>query len=156
MITECAADLLARVRNVPALAGVNSGLSIGGKAQDPQLLKKTPPFAWVLYGGEQPGEAPYGSSSQGGSGIVPSQEEMLSNWRVVVYVPYTTDDDLLTVQFPLLESIPLAVKTSITTGPMGGIESPSGYRWRYVGQKLALVYADRLGYEQHYTLQLVI
>ncbi len=143
------------MRTVPALAGANTGLSIGGKAQDPGLLKKAPPFAWVLYGGEQPGESPYGTSSQGGSGIVPDQEEMLSTFRVVVYVPYTSDADLLDTQLPLLESVALAVKASVTTGPLGGIEAPNGYRWRYVGQKLALVYADRLGYEQHYTLQTI-
>jgi hypothetical protein len=151
VITECAADLLARVRTVPALAGANTGLAIGGKALDPGLLKKAPPFAWVLYAGE----APYTSAAQGGAGLIPNQEEMLTTWRVVVYVPYTTDDDLLNTQYPLLESVALAVKSTITTGPIGGTESPNGYRWRYVGQKLALVYADRLGYEQHYTLQAV-
>jgi hypothetical protein len=64
---------------------------------------------------------------------------------VVIYVPYVSQDDLLTVQFPLLESVIAAVRDN-------GSEATSGNRWRYIGQKLAMVYPDRLAYEQHYTL----
>lgn len=155
MITECAADLLTRVRNVTSLAGDKTGLTIGGKTPDPSLLKPNPPFAWVMYDGEQPDEAPYGSSSQGGYGLVPDQELMLSKWIVLVYLPYVNDSDLLTTQYPLLEAVALSVKTSITD-PNGGIQFPNGYRWRYAGQKRALVYHDRVAYEQHYTLQIPI
>lgn len=154
MIAECAADLLARVQGVSALAE-RSSISLGGHSIDPGLLKIPLPAAWVMYGGDQPDEAPYGTSGQGGYGLVPAAQVMLSNWRVVVYVAYTSDADLLTNQFPLLEAVAKAVKTAVTD-PSGDIVAPSGHRWRYTGQKLALVYNDRLAYEQHYTLDMVI
>lgn len=155
MIAECAADLLARVRSVSALVD-RTGLSLGGHSIDPGLLKIPLPAAWVMYKGDKPDEAPYGDSAQGGGGIVPSSEVMLASWRVVVYVAYTDDADLLNIQFPLLEAVKTAIKTTVTTGPLGGVESPNGYSWRYIGEKLALVYNDRLAYEQYYTLQMVV
>jgi hypothetical protein len=135
---------------------VRTGFSLGGKTPDPTLLKHAVPCAWAMYGGEQTDEAPFSSSSQGGGALVHSVQQMLSSWRVVVYVPYIDDNDLLNVQFPLLESVISAVKTSNTGGPLGGIEAPSGNRWRYIGQKLAIVLNDRLAYEQHYTLDIAL
>ena len=154
MIAECAADLLARVQTVTALNGRTS-LSIGGRSADPGLLKAPLPIAWVVFGGDQADEAPYGSSSQGGPGMVPAMQTMLSNWRVVVYVPYTDDADLLTVQYPMLEAVAAAVKRTVT-GTDGGVEAPSGHRWRYTGQKAAVLPNDRMAYEQHYTLDMVL
>ncbi len=154
MIAECAADLLARAQSVPELTS-RCGLSLGGHSIDPTLLKIPLPAAWVIYGGDQPDEAPFGSSGQGGGGMVPQQQVMLSLWRVVVYLPYTTDEDLINVQYPLIESVLMAVRNTITSDD-NGTAAPSGHRWRYAGQKLVLVYNDRLAYEQHYTLDMVL
>lgn len=154
MIAECATDLLARVQAVAALAG-RASLSIGGRSADPGLLKAPLPIAWVVYSGDQADEAPYGSSGQGGPGMVPASQVMLTNWRVIVYVNYASDADLIANQYPLLEAVVEAVKTTVTD-PAGGLEAPSGHRWRYAGQKAAVLPNDRMAYEQHYTLDIVL
>lgn len=145
MIAENAADLVARVTSVPALAN-SAGLALGGRGADPALTKIPLPAAWIMFGKDQVDESPYGSSQSGGRGsLIPNGENIQQVFSVVIYVPYLSQDDLLTVQFPLLESVVAAVRGN-------GQAAPSGNRWRYIGQKLAMVYPDRLAYEQHYTL----
>lgn len=141
MISENVADLIAKIQTLPQLAS-SSGLAIGGKGTDPGLLKIPLPAAWIMYSKDDVDEAPFG---QGGAqpGLVPAQEVVLATCSVLIYLPYTDQDDLLNVQLPLLESVITAIRGKI---------APSGHRWRYVGQKLALVYPDRIAYEQHYTL----
>jgi hypothetical protein len=145
MIADIAADLVERVTSVPALAN-SSGLAIGGRGADPALTKIPLPAAWIMFGKDQVDESPYGSSQSGGrGGLIPNGENIQLVFSVVIYVPYVSQDDLLTVQLPLLESVIAAVRDS-------GRAAPSGHRWRYIGQKLAMVYPDRLAYEQHYTI----
>ena len=146
MIAENAADLLARVKSIEALTNA-AGLAIGGRAGDPSLLKIPPPAAWILFGGDQADEEPHTAGARGGPGMVPSVQIIMAIFRVLVYVAYVDDNDLLTNQYPLLESVIRAIR---------GQPAPSGHRWRYLGQKLTLVYNDRLAYEQRYTLDMVI
>jgi hypothetical protein len=145
MIADNAEDLVARVTSVPALAN-SAGLALGGRGADPALTKIPLPAAWIMFGKDQVNEPPYGTSQSGGSGgMVPMGENVQQVFSIVIYVPYLSQDDLLTVQFPLLEAVIAAVRGN-------GRAAPSGNRWRYIGQKLAMVYPDRLAYEQHYTL----
>jgi hypothetical protein len=144
MISENAADLVARVTSVPALTA-SAGFALGGRGSDPGLVKIPLPAAWIMFGKDQVDEAPYGTSQTGGGGLVPTGENIQQIFSVVIYVPYLSQDDLLNVQFPLLEAVITAVRGN-------GEPAPSGNRWRYIGQKLAMVYPDRLAYEQHYTL----
>lgn len=144
MIAECAADLLAKVRTVSALASAAS-LSIGGRSADPGLIKIPLPAAWVTLGKDASDERDFEHGPA--SGFIPEAPLMIATFPVTIFVPYIDDADLLTVQFPLLESVVKAVHAT---------ESPSGYRWRYAGQRIALVYPDRLAYEQRYTLNYVI
>ncbi|MGZ3325701.1 MAG: hypothetical protein ACXU85_00990 [Xanthobacteraceae bacterium] len=144
-ISENAEDLVARVTSVPALA-TSAGLALGGRGADPALTKIPLPAAWIMFGKDQVDESPYGTSQSGmRGGLTPNGENVQQVFSVVIYVPYVSQDDLLTVQFPLLESVIAAVRGD-------GKPAPSGNRWRYTGQKLAMVYPDRLAYEQHYTL----
>ncbi len=144
MIAECAADLLARVKTVSALADKTS-LSIGGRSVDPGLVKIPLPAAWVTFGKDISDEQSYEHGDP--SGFIRENPLMLSTWPITIFIPYTTDADLLTVQFPLLESVIAAVHAQ---------EAPSGLRWRFAGQRIALVYPDRLAYEQRYTLNYTI
>jgi hypothetical protein len=145
MISENAADLVARVASVAGFEG-RVGLAIGGRGADPAMTKIQLPAAWVLFGKDQVDESPYGSSQSGSrGGLIPNGENIQQVFSVVIYVPYLSQDDLLGNQFPLLESVIAAVRDN-------GREAPSGNRWRYIGQKLAEVKPERLGYEQHYTL----
>jgi hypothetical protein len=149
MIAENAEDLVARVTSVPALA-TSAGLALGGRGADPALTKIPLPAAWIMFGKDQVNEPPYGTSQSGGfGGMVPQIENIQQVFSVVIYVPYISQDDLLTTQYPLLESVIAAVRGN-------GRPAPSGHRWRYIGQKLAMVYPDRLAYEQHYTIDAVM
>lgn len=142
MISEIATDLLVKVRSVPTLAGSTS-FAIGGKATDPALKEIPLPACRLLLMNMYVSEDPMTTGSSRGSGIVPKTEMVLFDLRALVIVPYQTDDDMLNVEFPLLESVVAAVKATA---------APSGHRWRFFGQKLSFVYPDRLGYEQRYTL----
>ena len=141
MITEQAADLVARVRTVPALA-LRVGLALGGQQVDPNLIKVPLPAAWVMYLHDQVDEVPGASSSPY---LVPATQVMLATFGIIIYVPYISEADMLATQLPLLELVIKAVK-------LGGGQAPSGFRWRYIGQKLQLVDSARLAYEQQYTL----
>lgn len=148
MIAECAADILAKVKTVPdftTASGVMVGLSIGGRSSDPGMLKIPLPAAWVTLKSDQTDEQDYTHGPA--SGLIPTTQGMLATYAVMVFVPYIDDDDLLDTQYPLLEAVASAVH---------GTESPSGLRWRYIGQRIALVYPDRLAYEQRFTLNFPI
>ena len=139
MISENALDLIARVTSITAFAN-SASFTLGGHGVDPALVKIPLPAAWVLYRGD-------GQKEDSDEALVPGVGIMLSTWSVILYVPYAVQSDLLTVQFPLLESV-------ITT--IRGKTAPSGHRWRYDGQKLVNVLPDRIAYEQRYTLTMVI
>lgn len=145
-IADNAADLVARVTSVPELTN-SAGLAVGGRGNDPGLIKIPLPAAWVMFGKDMNEEDVPGSSPHGGFNMVGASTTVLATYSVLIYVPYLSQDDLLNVQFPLLLSVIRAIR---------GQEAPSGHRWRYTGQKLALVYPDRLAYEQHYTLTMEI
>jgi hypothetical protein len=140
LIAECSADLSTKVKTVPALTN-SAALTLGGKGNDPGLLKVPLPAAWISFRSDQVDEQDYTHGPHSGL-IGPSQTQM-GTWTVVVFIPYQTDDDLIGTQFPLLEAVVSAVH---------GTEAPSGYRWRFIGQRIALVYPDRLAYEQRFTL----
>ena len=143
MIAECAADLLSKVKTVPALA-TSAALSIGGRSADPGLVKIPLPASWVTLSKDASDEQSYEHGPP--SGVI-TVNELLATFAVTTFIPYINDDDLLGTQFPLLESIIVAIHAT---------ESPSGFRWRYAGQRIALVYPDRLAYEQRYTVNYVI
>lgn len=143
MIAGLAADIVAKVKTVTALAA-STALSIGGRTNDPGLLKIPLPAAWVVLKADGTDEA---NLSHGpNSGLIPPSQEMMATYAVTLFIPYISDADLLATQFPLLEAVVKAVHAT---------DAPSGYRWRYVGQKIALVYPDRLAYEQRYTVSYV-
>lgn len=146
MIAEIAADLVARVKSVPALAA-SASLSLGGHGTDPALLKIPLPAAWVRYEGDSVDEAPYSTSSGGGMAIIPESQLMLCMASVIIYLPYISEADMIDNQYPLLEEVIHAVHAQ---------EAPSFYRWRYFGQKIALVANDRMAFQQRYTLEMVI
>jgi len=157
LIAECAADLLARVQTIPVLAN-RSSITLGGKSQDPGLVKIPLPAAWVMFAGIIPDEAPFSATSHGGGGMVGAIEMMRANFRVALYTSYTTDADLLANGYPLIESLALAVKSAATGDPETGdvTAAPSGHRWRFAGAKMAIVYNDRLVYELTFTLDMPI
>ena len=81
-----------------------------------------------------------------GATLVPATQIMLGTWAVTIFVPYVDDTDMLATQYPLLEAVRDAIHAT---------DAPSGERWCYLGQKIALVYPDRLAYEQRYSVRFV-
>lgn len=146
MIAENVADLIDRVKSVSALTA-SASIFLGGHGTDPALLKIPLPAAWVRYEQDSPDEAPYSTSSGAGPAIVPASQVCLAMCSVIIYVPYVSESDLLTTQYPLLEQVIAAIH---------GKDAPSGHRWRYFGQKIALVANDRMAYQQRYTLDMVL
>lgn len=144
MISECAADLLAKVKTVPALA-ISAALSLGGKSADPGLLKIPLPAAWVMLTKDASDEPSYEHGPD--SGVIHAGPVLLATFSVNVFTAYSDDANMLTATYPMLEAIAVAIHAT---------ESPSGFRWRYAGQRVALVYPDRLTYEQRYTVNYVL
>jgi hypothetical protein len=140
VIAECAASLLALVKTVPALADKTS-LSIGGRSADPGLVKIPLPAAWITFGKEESDQASYERGDP--SGMVMEAQLMMATFPITIFIPYVDDADLIDTQFPLLSAVIAAVHNQL---------SPSGFAWRFTGQRIALVYPDRLAYEQRYTL----
>ena len=99
MIAALAQDLLTRVASLAALTN-RTGLAIGGRMNDPGLLKIPLPAAWIVLKTDTVDE----SSFQRGpaSGLIPPSQEMMATFAITLFVPYIDDTDLLTTQFPLL------------------------------------------------------
>jgi hypothetical protein len=143
MLAELASDLLAKVSAVPALE-FKTSLTIGGKSADPDLTKIPLPAAWIVMRKEGKDVAPHERTDR--SGVV-DEYTLAGIWTVTVMVPYTTSEDLIDVQYPLIESVRKAIHK--TEGPVGSMG------WAYMGQRIALVYTDRLAYEQSYHINYV-
>jgi hypothetical protein len=144
MIAEAAQDILDKIRTVTALTDA-TGIALGGKGTDPGQQKLPLPSCWLMYGKDDPDELPFENGR--GPGIVPAQQVITITMVAMIYIQYTTQADMLAVQYPLLRSVIAAVH---------GQAAVNRNRWRYVGQKLAFVYPDRIAYEQHYTLTVVM
>lgn len=134
MIAENAANLVGLIRSVPSLAN-SAGFAAGGKAPDPALTKIPLPAAWVLYIGDKPNEPSTGAN--------PAGQTLTANFVVMLYIPYVSETDLETNQYPLLEAVIQSIR---------GQQAPKGMKWHYEGQRLASVNPDRLSYEQRYSL----
>ena len=141
MDSICYRDLLARIRTIPELEN-SCGMTVGGRADDPGMTNVPLPAAWIMHARDDVIEDPKGADDSG-SALVPVVESVQYSTSVLIYVPYTTEAELLDLWFPLLNS----VKRAIHAKP-----APNGSRWRYMGQKLAIVHPKRLAYEQHYSL----
>lgn len=145
MLAALMADIKAKVETVTVLAQATS-LSIGGRSVDPGLLLIPLPAAWIVFKNDQVDEEQYQHGPS--SGLVPRSQVVMATIAVTVFIEYLDDADLLANQFPLLERVAEAVHaTEISAAP--------AYRWRYIGQKIALVYPDRLAYEQRFTVDYV-
>lgn len=143
MIADLGSDLVTKVQGIPALLN-SSSITLGGKATDPGMLKMAVPCAWVSMKGDNEDESSL--SNMAGATLVPATQIMLGTWAVTIFVPYVDDADMLATQYPLLEAVRDAIHAT---------DSPSGERWCYLGQKIALVYPDRLAYEQRYSVRFV-
>lgn len=128
MISELTLDLINKIKQVSALQN-RVGAAVGGTAADPTMANAPMPFAWVVFGGD----VPAGEISR-------KHRECSYRFDVVVTVQYGQGEaDLLNVQYPTLEAIPLAVR--------GVAMNQGAGEWAYEGSQLLNVLPDRLVYQ---------
>jgi len=135
MIAECAKDLYTKVQSISALA-TSAGLAVGGREGDPGMTKVPLPAAWIL--------------AHNGVTTLPQTDGQVKQkttaqmiFVVMLYVQYLGQNDLITNQLPLLQSV-------IST--VHGTDSPSGERWAFKDYTLTMVNQDRLGYRINFML----
>ena len=75
MITELAADILARIKTVPTLEESTS-LSIGGRSGDPGLVKIPLPACWITFAKDESDEQSYTHGPS--SGVVSANLMMMT------------------------------------------------------------------------------
>jgi hypothetical protein len=146
MISDVLRDILAKITVLPGLTNT-AGIALGGRGSDPSMKKIALPAAWVMYGKDSTDEAPFGHTGYQPGSVPEEGALLLIDIVILLYVAYDTQDDMLDVQYPFLESVIDAIN---------GSEAPNGMRWRYVSQKLAIVLPDRQAYEQHYSLTVFV
>jgi hypothetical protein len=143
VIAEAAADILAKVRTVSGLE-INTSLTVGAKSGDPGLVKIPLPAAWIVFGKEINDDQSY---THGPAHGVISAQPTLALFAVTIFMPYTTDAEMLATQYPMLDAVVAAVHATET--------DDGTFAWRFAGQSAVFRYADKLAYEQHYTLSFV-
>jgi len=134
MYSSNATSLLGLIRTNPALASV-TGLALGGRGDDAGLVDVPVPFAWVTFIGDE-------NTDPKKEGIVANPPTLLLKYAVIIGIPYTSEEDLLTVQYPLLRAVCLSIN---------GQQSPTGSRWRYIGTRPPAINPDRQVFSQLYT-----
>lgn len=135
MIAQAVQQLYTLLQAVPQLS-TSIGLVIGGKAPDPGLTKVPLPAAWVLHDGAQ-------NTQDMRMAQVPLNITTQLAYVVMLYVPYTSQQDLIDNQLPLLEQVITAVH---------GQTAPTGQRWFWRRSKLVLINPDRLAYHISFEL----
>jgi hypothetical protein len=149
VIAEAAADIMAKVRTVSGLE-INTSLTVGAKSGDPGLVKIPLPAAWIVFGKEINDDQSY---THGPAHGVISAQPTLALFAVTIFMPYTTDAEMLATQYPMLDAVVAAVHATAFAPTV--VEDESKFYWRFAGQSAVFRYADKLAYEQHYTLSFV-
>ena len=134
-----ALDLHTKLATVSALAA-SAGFAVGGRTSDPALTKIPLPAAWILMMKDE-------ATEQDSLAVVSAQQVLKIEYGVMIYVPYTSQTDLISTQFPLLRAVRTAIHAT---------SAPNGYRWKYKGQRLALINADRLCYEVRFEILVLL
>lgn len=139
MISELATDILNKVKNGTSTSFGNPkrvGMASGGKNLDPLMTKSIRPACWIVFLNDQNVDA---QDNQGSCGSM-----FKYTFVVKILLDYSTEEDLLTNQLPVLEAVQLAVN---------GQQGPIGSRkWLYEGQTIDELSANRMVYDQTYTI----
>ncbi len=134
MYAANAQSLLNLIRTIPALSA-KTGLALGGRGGDAGLADVPVPYCWVLFAGDENLD----SKKEGTVAMVPT---LLLRYVVLVGVPYNSESDLLTTEYPLLKQVWQTIN---------GQQTPSGSKWRYTGTRPPAINPDRLIFTQVFT-----
>ena len=141
MIPELTTDLLTKVKSVTELQNRVS-LTLGAGDIDPLMQAITIPAAWILFSGDQ-------NVDQSQDARHRSKQKY--HFAVYVIIGYGTDEsDMIDNQYPILDTVSKSVAgTDI-------LVTPVIMKWKYEGQAVIHAGADRLVYEQRYSIAGVI
>lgn len=139
MIGELSTDLLTAAKSIASnkfgTTTKRVGLAVGAKSIDPTLQKVQLPAAWIVMIGDQ-------NQSNLDQGECPSF--IKTEFIIKVFMDYTTETDLITNQYPLLEEL-------INT--INGRQGPVGAKkWKYEGQTLDELTGNRVVFDQRYSI----
>jgi len=111
------------------------GLTVGAQNIDPTNRDLPRPAAWVVY---------IGDSVLDSTPMNPCATTISRNFVVIDLLDYTNDTDLVSgTQLELLDLVVAAVQ---------GSEPKVGSKWAYNGQALTELNADRMVWEQDYSV----
>jgi hypothetical protein len=140
VISEALSTLLALIATVPELAQ-STGMSVGMSESDPTSVEMTLPAAWPLYVGKAPNQKP-------ANGVVPASQSLTNEFIVMVYLDNSKgQNNMITVQSPILEKVISAVHGSRVVSPL-----PGQFQFYFSGERLVSANPVRLAYEQRFCL----
>lgn len=139
MIADLSSDLITATKSIASAkfgtAPIRVGLAVGAKSIDPTLQKIALPAAWVVFIGDQ-------NQSNLDQGECPAFVK--TEFVIKVFLEYSTESDLITNQYPLLEEL-------ITT--INARQGPAGSKkWKYEGQTLDELTGNRIVFDQRYSI----
>lgn len=139
MIAQAISDLYTKLQAIPALA-TGVGLVIGGQEPDPGMTKVALPAAWVVHDGAV-------NTQLITNPFPPTIPTVHMGYDVLLLVAYTSQQDLINNQLPLVEAVITAIH---------GTVGPSGQRWYWKAHKLQRLNASRLGYRIQFVLDSIL
>lgn len=129
MISDYTADLVAKLKTVPALGG-RVAATLGGTEADPALATVETPAAWVVFSGL--------------ANTGPSQQRfqlMRLNYRVVLILEYGKgEEDFVDTQLQLIDDASQAVRGTLA-------DNDGSKVWAFDGANLVSINPDRIVYE---------
>ncbi len=139
MIADLSNDLLTAAKSIVSnkfgTTTKRVGLAVGAKSIDPTLQKVQMPAAWVVFIGDQ-------NQSTSDQGECPAF--IKTEFIIKVFMEYTTESDLVTNQYPLLEELINTINAR--QGPIGA------KKWKYEGQTLDELTGNRIVFDQRYSI----
>lgn len=144
MIASLATDLITRVKGIASnkfgTTVKRVGLAAGGTDIDPTMEQVEYPASWVIYVSDQNLD-PSDQGTCGGALVKVS-------FVVKIIVNYDNEKDLIDNQYPLLTEVVKAVN-----GQQGPTQSK---RWKYEGQSIDELSANRIVFDQRYSIVTVL
>lgn len=135
MIGIAAQDLVTKLKAIPGApfgTPARVGLALGASKYDPNMEKIQVPNVWVVFINDV--------NNQPTIKCTPTIE---LNFIVKIQLSYTTEQDLIVSQLPILEKTIKAVH---------GQPSPNGFYWIYRGSQLDTIQAGKAVFDQQYSL----
>lgn len=143
MIAEITQDLVTKIKAItsnPFGTPVKRvGLAAGAKGMDPMMERVDRPAAWVIFIGDEQLD----TNLEGSCGA-----SLKLNFVVKIIMDYATEADLVTNQYPLLETVINAVHG------MDGILGTK--RWKYEGQTLDELTGNRMVFDQRFSIVTIL